>query len=139
MELKRTFHAVGQGAFYTERFYEGETSVFNAVYDCGTSSSNNYLFKAIDDFAKEKNSIDLVFVSHFHGDHVNGINRLLGQCEAKKIVIPLMPLATFVEQYIFNIIDSGAVTNAANAFIANYYLGEDERIVRIPPFESTGL
>lgn len=139
MELKRTFHAVGQGAFYSECFQDKNgREIFNVVYDCGTSSSNNYLFKAIDDFAKEKNSIDFVFVSHFHGDHVNGINRLLGQCKAKKIVIPLMHLATFVEQYIFNIIDSGTVVNAANEFIANYYLGEDERIVRIPLFGNEG-
>lgn len=139
MELQRTFHAVGQGAFYSECFQDKNgKDILNVVYDCGTSSSNNYLFRAIDDFAKERNSIDLVFVSHFHGDHVNGINRLLGQCKAKKIVIPLMQLATFIKQYIFNIIDSGTVANAANEFIANYYLGEDERIVKIPHFEYEG-
>lgn len=34
----RTFHPVGQGAFYTERFYdEGQGKpVFTAVYDCGS-------------------------------------------------------------------------------------------------------
>jgi len=137
MKLKRTFHAVGQGAFYSECFQD-ESGEKVIVYDCGTVSSKNYLFKAIDDFAKGRESIDILFVSHFHEDHVNGISELLGRCEARKMVVPFMPLATFVEQYVFNIIDSGTVANSANEFIVDYYLKEDDRIIKIPPFEYEG-
>ena len=37
--VQRTFHPVGQGAFYSERFYTSGQSeaVYNIVYDCGTS------------------------------------------------------------------------------------------------------
>ncbi len=105
------------------------------MYDCGTLSSKNYLFKAIDDFAKGRESIDVLFVSHFHEDHVNGISKLLSKCEAKKMVVPFMPLATFVEQYVFNIINSGTAANSANEFIVNYYLEENDKIIKIPPFE----
>lgn len=36
-KMIRTFHPVGQGAFYTERFYDDilRKPVFTAVYDCG--------------------------------------------------------------------------------------------------------
>lgn len=38
--LKRTFHPVGQGAFFTEQFYDGamEHVLYNVVYDCGSKS-----------------------------------------------------------------------------------------------------
>ena len=49
-----------------------------------------------------------------------------------------MPLAAFVEQYVFNIINSGTIANSANEFIVNYYLGENDRIIKIPPFEYEG-
>lgn len=36
MKFVRTFHPIGHGAFYTERFYdETEQSVANYVFDCG--------------------------------------------------------------------------------------------------------
>lgn len=42
MIVVRTFHPVGQGAFYSERFYEEDCSSakYNIVYDCGTSWGN---------------------------------------------------------------------------------------------------
>lgn len=43
LKMVRTFHPVGQGAFYTERFYEGDKNVFNMVYDCGSSTKGQYL------------------------------------------------------------------------------------------------
>lgn len=38
MKLIRTFHPIGQGAFYSERFYEDNAQVpsHNIVFDCGT-------------------------------------------------------------------------------------------------------
>ena len=37
MILKRTFHPVGHGAFYTEQFYSDVTNqqCFTVVFDCG--------------------------------------------------------------------------------------------------------
>lgn len=36
MKLIRTFHPVGHGAFYTERFYDEQDNIlFTAVFDCG--------------------------------------------------------------------------------------------------------
>ena len=36
MRLERTFHPVGHGAFYTERFYDDDgQNIANVVFDCG--------------------------------------------------------------------------------------------------------
>jgi ribonuclease BN (tRNA processing enzyme) len=48
------FHLVGQG--------------FNALIDCGASS-----LIALNKLAINTNDIDVVFVTHFHGDHVGGV------------------------------------------------------------------
>ena len=37
MKMIRTFHPVGQGAFYSEEFFDSEGNcVFRVVYDCGS-------------------------------------------------------------------------------------------------------
>lgn len=33
--FKRVLHPVGQGAFFTEQFFDGDNTIFNVVYDCG--------------------------------------------------------------------------------------------------------
>ena len=40
--LKRTFHPVGQGAFFTEQFFDNNKDMllYNVVYDCGSKSKD---------------------------------------------------------------------------------------------------
>lgn len=97
MIMKRTFHPVGQGAFYTECFCgisleDGMMKTFNMVYDCGSSSEsiNGKVEAAFD----ERTTIDAVFISHFDSDHINGIEHLLQYCNVKKIFIPLLDNST---------------------------------------------
>ena len=153
MELKRTFHAVGQGAFYTERFYEGNKNVFNVVYDCGSETSKKKkksIDNAIERFCKDhkdhveadntsKPKIDLVFVSHFHDDHVNGMSMLLEKCDVEKLVIPFMSLESIIEVYIYNIIASNNVNNAANRFLVYCFWGSNDRVTKIPSREGEAL
>ena len=42
MIFKRVFHPVGQGAFFTEQFYDDDqnTLLYNIVYDCGSKSKD---------------------------------------------------------------------------------------------------
>ena len=82
--MTRTFHPVGQGAFYTEKFDFGKDSrgvelKLNVVYDCG-SRSKGFEKKgarnaAVNAFGS-KEQIDGVFISHFDNDHVNGFPEL---------------------------------------------------------------
>lgn len=85
----RTFHPVGQGAFYSERHND-----FNIVYDCGTAW-NNRGKKAIDKTIKqsfsEDEEIDILFISHFDYDHVSKIKVLKDHVKSiKKVVMPLL-------------------------------------------------
>ena len=99
MKVTRTLHPIGQGAFYTEKFeYEGGQC--NVVFDCGGTSSVieervkdycNSLSKGLSCNGKDKKpTIDAVFISHFHEDHVNGLETLLNKAEVKCIFLPLL-------------------------------------------------
>ena len=75
---KKTFYAVGQGGFYSERIWnDGE--VRTIIYDCGsvTTMANNHicpLNRCINESGLEK--IDYVVVSHLDNDHINGLKAL---------------------------------------------------------------
>lgn len=89
MKIIRTFHPVGQGAFYSERHEN-----FNVVYDCGTEYKNrvNKSIKRTVETAFSKNDeIDILFISHFDYDHVGHISTLKSSVkEIKKVVLPLL-------------------------------------------------
>jgi len=93
--LTRTFYPVGQGAFYAERFIECNCSrPFTVVYDCGSGKNlnqpENALLTQIKKFYKENSVIDILFISHFHSDHINGIKELSTHCVIKNIVVPAL-------------------------------------------------
>ncbi|WP_413714521.1 MBL fold metallo-hydrolase [Serratia marcescens] len=80
----RTFHTVGQGAFYTEEF-----SDFRFVYDCGTDTDGKgRIEKYVKNHFRKGDIIDAMFISHFHRDHINGLEYLLSNFEVKYIFIP---------------------------------------------------
>ncbi|MDO4769802.1 MAG: MBL fold metallo-hydrolase [Brachymonas sp.] len=90
IKLTRTFHPVGQGAFYSERFTTTDGKEFNVVYDCGTLSGSNSIEKIIKNNFKGK-EIDILFISHFDSDHVNGIKLLKDNAEKiKTVILPLL-------------------------------------------------
>lgn len=83
--IKRIFHPIGQGAFYSERHKN-----FNIVYDCGnwknTKLADNIIKQA---FIKDE-VIDILFISHFDYDHVNKIKSLGKHTKIKKVIMPLL-------------------------------------------------
>ena len=88
--LIRTFHPVGQGAFYTERFIIDESNRskdINVVYDCG-SFNREALRRAIDAEFKKGDTIHAVFISHFHYDHISGLDYLRKRCKIKNLYFP---------------------------------------------------
>ena len=87
---QRTFYPVGQGAFYSETHKLGDRT-FTMVYDCGSSTlKKNEMVKIIEDAFAENSIIDVLFISHFHADHVNGIELLAKRCKIKLVIIPLI-------------------------------------------------
>ena len=81
----RTFHAIGQGAFYTEFFED-----FIAVYDCGSNNNIDLIRKRINATFEEGTKIDAIFISHLHEDHVNGLEYLLDYCQVHRLFLPLL-------------------------------------------------
>lgn len=88
-EFTRTFHPVGQGAFYSETFRikmeSKKDTAYRVVYDCGSKKDKQWLKSRVSG-AFPDNNIDILFLSHFHDDHYKGIENL----NPKTIVIPLL-------------------------------------------------
>lgn len=87
------FRPVGQGAFYTGVFRQQNGKIFSFVYDCGTESSRQYIDREIASLSRSlgENKLDLLFISHFHTDHINKIRDLLNQVAGiKKVIIPYL-------------------------------------------------
>ena len=88
MEVTRIFHSVGQGGFYTETFDDLPDKPM-VVFDCGGKSSK-LMKDYINSFlpTKPKATIEAVFISHLHDDHINGLQHLLHRANVKKIFLP---------------------------------------------------
>ena len=95
MRLIRYIHPVGQGAFYTEQFFGDSGQILaTVVYDCGTNTNKAGIEREIKgQFVGQKNDkenvIDILFISHFHSDHINGIIDLKKRTSINNVVIPL--------------------------------------------------
>jgi hypothetical protein len=85
------FHPVGQGLFTSGCVRGKNGQIFNFVYDCGTSSARKLLDTAISSLPFISN-IDLVAVSHFDSDHINGLKKLLNKYNATTLLIPYLSL-----------------------------------------------
>lgn len=100
MEFKRVFHPVGQGAFFTETFFNKEEGYGSTiVYDCGSISSKELLYREIDNFKNEHKSFNILFISHFDADHVNGLKRLLEKDVIDKGFIDFLIKNYSIERY----------------------------------------
>jgi len=76
--LYRSLHPSGHGAFFTERIRQDGKDDFIVVYDCGAKDveEREQLRKEVDEFFESNDKIDVLFISHFDSDHVNGIGFL---------------------------------------------------------------
>jgi len=94
MKMFRTIHPVGQGAFYTEKFYCDSGKTITVVYDCGSESSFSGRGSLIDNEISQTfnkgDEITAVFISHLHNDHINGVKKLLKYCKVKYVFMPVL-------------------------------------------------
>lgn len=140
----RTQFAVGQGGFHAGWIFVNGAKPFTYVYDCGGTK------KDIDrevDFYKKKFSgkkIDVVFLSHFHVDHVNGLERLLPKTGNLKANLIVMPFLEAVDRLI-NFATYSDLKSAPTVFEIGYvangisYLKENlnvERVIQVTAKES---
>lgn len=96
------FHPVGQGLFSSGSLHDSRItgSGFSWVYDCGTSSRKTILRKEIDSYAlfcgastANRPTLDLLVLSHFDKDHINGVVDLLSKFSVRMILLPYVPLS----------------------------------------------
>lgn len=99
--LTRTIHPVGQGAFYSEIFSVRKKKLFTVVYDCGSNNKRSLTIET-----KQLDKVHLVFISHFHDDHINGIKEIQ-QNSNPLIVIPGISHYAFVIDLIYNYLHTG--------------------------------
>lgn len=91
--IKRFFHPVGQGAFYSEHFYTSDGG-YKVVYDCGTtplSAKRKEVIKqeVIEQAFSKKDTIDILFISHLDWDHISLIPTLIESVkEVRNVVLP---------------------------------------------------
>lgn len=133
--LKRTFHPVGHGAFYTERFYEDGNCVYTAVYDCGCNAPvKNKLQQIVNAEFLQNTRINALFISHFDTDHINGIQYLLNYCD--KIYVPALSPLEKITVYVYNCLVSGHINSYANRGLQKLFGDSEigERIIEVEPF-----
>ena len=100
--VKRTFHPVGQGAFFTEQFFDEklETVLYNVVYDCGSLNLELKKQVKIDiENCFHDRKIDVLFLSHFDKDHINYVDHLKekGYLHGTRIFIPMLSAEEWYE------------------------------------------
>lgn len=132
IELKRTYHPIGQGAFYTEVFTNSDNTRFVMVYDCGSETAiadmERSMDDQIDDFKQSigpNPNIDLLFISHFHADHINGLDKLLDGVTVRKTIIPMLTSEVLLLTRVRNYLRFRDGANAADAIIRELYYDEE--------------
>ena len=135
----RTFHSVGQGAFYSERFYENEhlEAKYNIVYDCGTSWGTVIKSKKVvtESFDK-KDVIDYLFISHLDYDHLSLVLTLIDCVKCvREIVLPLVQKDDIVIAIALNRISNHDDAADFLQMIANH-VGIDRKDEILKPLES---
>jgi len=90
-KVNRTFHPVGQGAFYSERHVVDARQKFSIVYDCGNLGHIAEARSAVVGAFNEDEQIDILFISHFDTDHVARVKDLKPYpSRIKNVVLPLL-------------------------------------------------
>lgn len=83
--IKRVFHPIGQGAFYSERHDD-----YNIVYDCGEWKNSKESTRLVENSFSSNSVIHMLFISHFDFDHVSKIDVLKNNFTIQICILPLL-------------------------------------------------
>ena len=108
LRMCRKIHPVGQGAMYSESFYEGDEPMMVVLYDCGAKNHKECLEREI----KSLGRADHLFISHFHYDHISGVKRLISEYDLKSIHIPRVTPSQFLFDIVCNVLAEGTLSGS---------------------------
>ena len=87
--------------------------LFFAVYDCG-GKTEKIINRQVDEFLSYqyrvkdvKPQVDVLFISHFHKDHTNGVDYLRSRANVKRMILPQINSSGLAEAFIYNAFVSG--------------------------------
>lgn len=128
--MRRIFHPVGQGAFFSEHFDDVDKS-FTIVYDCGSLTLDPLSMRSkVNSSFRKDQVIDVLFISHFHADHINGIDFLKNQCRIKNVVIPYLNEEAKILTRIENYASTGAVDSRLIDDPQGFF-GDNTRVIQV--------
>lgn len=139
MKLTRTVYPVGMGGFVSERFVrEDAPSEFCMVYDCGSDTHGmNTRINSI--ITNELTRVDVLFISHFHRDHINQVTKMPITKETKVFIPWLYNRYILLIEYLYNMDYSSLVNwlmqNATVIFIDPFQIGGNHSLSAIEEYD----
>jgi len=93
IHVHQCFNAVGHGTFFNGlAFNELHKSSFSWIYDCGSKRTTRIEQELTSLEGREQwpEEVDLLVLSHFDDDHVNGVEQLLRSRRVRTLALPYM-------------------------------------------------
>ena len=127
---------VGQGCFHAGSLNLDEGSNrLHYVYDCGGENQRD-LRRQVNRYREHTSSVCALFVSHFHSDHVSGLDELLSMVSVHTVYIPyvndMILLLDIIEADMEGNI-SGSLIEASLDPASWFGLRGVQRVVRVMP------
>jgi beta-lactamase superfamily II metal-dependent hydrolase len=116
--MQRVFMPVGQGAFYIEKFSDD----FTVVYDCGSYKNISIVEENIKNSILDT-KIDLLIISHYHEDHINGLEYIFKNFTVKRMLMPYLNLTEQMESFI-----DEDIKNNSNDFYKNFCINPSKAL-----------
>lgn len=116
--MQRVFMPVGQGAFYIEKFNDG----FTVVYDCGSYKNTSIVEENIKNSILDT-KIDLLVISHYHEDHINGLEYIFKNFDVKRMLMPYLNLTEKMESFI-----DADIKNSSNHFYKDFCINPNKAL-----------
>jgi len=95
-------HPVGQGFFHSGLLSEDGVRQLFYIYDCGAMQRYaNERIRQIDrhiSFLGARSTLDLLFLSHIHANHLNGVERLLDSTTGLQVDTIVLSLTDIPER-----------------------------------------
>ncbi|WP_139133054.1 hypothetical protein [Pandoraea sp. ISTKB] len=95
INVHQRFNSVGHGTFFNGFAFEmGRVNEFSWIYDCGSKRTTrlDQEITRFDECWQAPEEIDLLVLSHFDDDHVNGVERLLKSRKVRNLALPYMDI-----------------------------------------------